>query len=62
MNKRGKMQTQEQSQKNKQKAVFGIYMDKDLKTRLKVYCAKNNLQLTQAIEEAIREYLQKRGG
>ncbi|CAC87290.1 hypothetical protein [Sulfolobus islandicus rod-shaped virus 2] len=56
------MQTQEQSKQKKQKAVFGIYMDKDLKTRLKVYCAKNNLQLTQAIEEAIKEYLQKRGG
>ena len=33
----------------------------ELKRKLKVYCANNNITLTEAIETAISEYLQKRG-
>jgi len=45
----------------KERTVFGINIDKELKTKLKVYCAEHNITLTEAIEEAISEYLQKRG-
>jgi len=44
----------------KEKVVFGINIDKELKTKLKVYCANNNITMTEAIEEALTEYLQKR--
>ena len=44
----------------REKVVFGINIDKELKTKLKVFCANNNLTMTQAIEEALEEYLQKR--
>jgi len=45
----------------KERTVFGINIDKELKRKLKVYCANNNITLTEAIEEALEEYLQKRG-
>jgi metal-responsive CopG/Arc/MetJ family transcriptional regulator len=45
----------------KERTVFGINIDKELKRKLKVYCANNNKTLTEAIEEALEEYLQKRG-
>ena len=45
----------------REKVVFGINIDKELKTKLKVYCAENNITLTEAIETAISEYLEKRG-
>ncbi len=45
----------------KERTVFGINIDKNLKIKLKVYCAEHNITITQAIEEAISEYLQKRG-
>jgi metal-responsive CopG/Arc/MetJ family transcriptional regulator len=45
----------------KEKVVFGINMDKELKKKLKAYCVENDITLTEAIEEAIKEYLQKRG-
>ena len=44
-----------------ERVVFGINIDKELKTKLKVYCAEHNITLTEAIETAISEYLQKRG-
>jgi len=45
----------------KEKVVFGINIDKELKRKLKVYCANNNITLTEAIEQALTEYLQKKG-
>ena len=42
-----------------ERVVFGINIDKELKRKLKVYCANNNITLTEAIEEALEEYLQK---
>ena len=44
-----------------ERVVFGMNIDKELKRKLKVYCANNNITLTEAIEEALEEYLQKRG-
>jgi len=44
-----------------QKVVFGININKDLKMKLKRYCVESDKTLTEAIEEAIVEYLQKRG-
>ena len=44
-----------------QKVVFGININKELKLKLKKYCVENDKTLTEAIEEAIVEYLQKRG-
>ena len=44
-----------------QKVVFGINIDKDLKMKLKRYCVEQDMTLTEAIEDAITEYLQKRG-
>ena len=44
----------------RERVVFGINIDKELKRKLKVYCANNNKTLTEAIEEALEEYLQKR--
>jgi len=49
-----------QERKEKIKVIFGIQLDKDLKTRLKLYCAKKDMTLTSAIEEAIEEYLTRR--
>ena len=45
----------------KEKVVFGINIDKDLKMKLKKYCVEQDMTLTEAIEEALTEYLQKRG-
>jgi len=45
----------------KQKVVFGININKDLKMKLKKYCVEQDKTLTEAIEEALIEYLQKRG-
>jgi len=45
----------------KERVVFGINIDKELKRKLKVYCAENGITLTEAIETAITEYLQRRG-
>jgi len=44
-----------------QKVVFGININKELKLKLKKYCVEQDKTLTDAIEEAIIEYLQKRG-
>ena len=44
-----------------QKVVFGININKELKLKLKKYCVEQDKTLTDAIEEAIVEYLQKRG-
>jgi len=44
-----------------QKVVFGININKELKLKLKKYCVEQDKTLTEAIEEAIVEYLQKRG-
>jgi len=43
------------------KVSFGIVINKELKTRLKVYCAKNNMKIKDAIEKALDEYLKKNG-
>jgi len=53
-------QSSPQKVKN-QKVVFGINIDKDLKMKLKRYCVEQDMTLTEAIEEALEEYLQKRG-
>ena len=53
-------QSSPQKVKN-QKVVFGINIDKDLKMKLKRYCVEQDKTLTEAIEEALEEYLQKRG-
>jgi len=50
-----------EAQVKKEKVVFGINMDKELKKKLKAYCVENDITLTEAIETAIKEYLQKRG-
>jgi len=44
----------------KQRITFGIHIDKELKKRLKIYCVNNNITMTEAIEQALEEYLQKR--
>jgi len=44
----------------KERITFGIHIDKELKRRLKIYCVNNNITMTEAIEEALEEYLQKR--
>jgi post-segregation antitoxin (ccd killing protein) len=44
----------------KERITFGIHIDKELKKRLKIYCVNNNITMTEAIEEALEEYLQKR--
>ncbi len=49
------------SEQKSEKVVFGINIDKNLKIKLKKYCVENDMTITQAIEEAITEYLQKRG-
>ena len=41
-----------------QKVVFGININKELKLKLKKYCVEQDKTLTEAIEEAIVEYLQ----
>jgi len=43
------------------KVSFGIVIPKELKTRLKVYCAKNNVKIKDAIEKALDEYLKEHG-
>jgi ParG. len=43
-----------------EKVVFGINIDRDLKIRLKRYCAEHDTTLTEVIREAVVEYLQKR--
>ena len=43
-----------------EKVVFGINIDRDLKIRLKRYCAEKDTTLTEVIREAVVEYLQKR--
>ena len=50
-----------EKQVQRERIVFGVHIDKELKRKLKVYCANNNITLTEAIEEALAEYLQKRG-
>jgi len=49
------------SEQKSEKVVFGINMDKNLKIKLKKYCAEQDITITQAIEEAVKEYLEKRG-
>jgi len=44
-----------------ERVVFGINMDKNLKIKLKKYCVEHDITLTEAIETAIKEYLEKRG-
>jgi metal-responsive CopG/Arc/MetJ family transcriptional regulator len=44
-----------------EKVVFGINIDKELKKKLKKYCVEHDITLTEAIETAIKEYLEKRG-
>ena len=44
-----------------EKVVFGINMDRNLKIKLKKYCAEQDITITEAIEQAVTEYLQKRG-
>ena len=50
-----------EAQTKKEKVVFGINIDKELKKKLKTYCVQNDITVTEAIETAIKEYLQKRG-
>ena len=52
-----KMKTESKSEK----VVFGINMDRNLKIKLKKYCAEQDITITEAIEQAVTEYLQKRG-
>ena len=40
---------------------FGIVINKELKVRLKVYCAKNNVKIKDVIEKALDEYLKEHG-
>ena len=49
------------SEVKSEKVVFGINMDKNLKIKLKKYCAEQDMTITEAIETAIKEYLEKRG-
>ncbi len=46
---------------SEEKVSFGIVISKELKVRLKMYCAKNNMKIKDAISEALDEYLKKRG-
>jgi len=52
-----KMKTESKSEK----VVFGINMDRNLKIKLKKYCAEQDITITEAIEQAVKEYLEKRG-
>jgi len=49
------------SEQKSEKVVFGINIDRNLKIKLKKYCAENDMTITEAIEQAVTEYLQKRG-
>jgi hypothetical protein len=49
------------SEQKSEKVVFGINIDKNLKIKLKKYCAEQDITITEAIEQAVTEYLQKRG-
>jgi len=49
------------SEPKSEKVVFGINMDRNLKIKLKKYCAEQDITITEAIETAIKEYLEKRG-
>ena len=49
------------SESKSEKVVFGINIDRNLKIKLKKYCAEKDITITQAIEEAVKEYLEKRG-
>ena len=49
------------SESKSEKVVFGINIDRNLKIKLKKYCVENDITITEAIEQAITEYLQKRG-
>ena len=44
-----------------QKVKYTAVMDKDLRIRIKVAAAKKNLQLSQFIEEAVSEKLEREG-
>ena len=44
-----------------EKVSFGIVISRELKTRLKMYCAKNDKKIKDVIAEALDEYLKKRG-
>jgi len=46
---------------SEEKVSFGIVISKELKVRLKMYCAKNNMKIKDAISQALDEYLKKRG-
>jgi len=46
---------------SEEKVSFGIVISRELKTRLKMYCAKNDKKIKDAISEALDEYLRKRG-
>jgi len=49
------------SEQKSEKVVFGINIDKNLKIKLKKYCAEQDITITEAIEQAVKEYLEKRG-
>ena len=43
------------------KTPIQVYVSKDMKKRLKVYCAQSDENMTSVINEAIDEYLKKKG-
>ena len=55
------MAEKNKSEVKNEKVVFGINIDKNLKIKLKKYCAEQDITITEAIEQAVTEYLQKRG-
>jgi hypothetical protein len=54
------MAEKNKSENKPEKVVFGINIDKNLKIKLKKYCAEQDITITEAIEQAVTEYLQKR--
>lgn len=46
----------------RRRPAFGSYMDAELQKRLKVWCVTQDLEIQDALDEAVRAWLEKNGG